>query len=156
MTKTLLVPENVLGSQKKKKAKVLNTPYVNKNEKVLDPSLVSKKLKERLPQPTGWRLLVMPYMGKATTDGGVHIPDAIRDREALATVVAYVLKVGPLAYQDPGKFGPDGQPWCSEGDWVCIGRYAGSRFKIEGGEVRIINDDEVIATLLEPDDIKHI
>ena len=103
----------------------------------------------------------MPYMGKPTTDGGIHIPDSVRDREALATVVAYVLGVGPLAYQDRNKFGnpfDDTQEgaWCKEGDWVCIGRYAGARFKISGGEVRIINDDEVIATILEPDDIKHV
>jgi co-chaperonin GroES (HSP10) len=47
-------------------------------------------------------------------------------------------------------------PWCKEGQWVCIGRYSGSRFKIDGGEVRIINDDEVIATILEPDDVKQV
>jgi co-chaperonin GroES (HSP10) len=152
MTKTLYVPDHVLESKKD-----AASAYINKSEKVLDPSLVGKNLKERLPQPTGWRLLVMPYMGKATTEGGIHIPDAIRDREALATVVAYVLKVGPLAYQDKAKFGEeDIRSWCKEGDWVCIGRYAGARFKIEGGEVRIINDDEVIATIHEPDDIKHI
>jgi|TARA_R110000764_G_scaffold14884_1_gene42394 co-chaperonin GroES (HSP10) len=151
MTKTLYVPDHVLESKKD-----AASAYINKSEKVLDPSLVSKNLKERLPQPTGWRLLVMPYMGKATTEGGIHIPDAIRDREALATVVAYVLKVGPLAYRDKAKFGEESQSWCKEGDWVCIGRYAGARFKIEGGEVRIINDDEVIATIQEPDDIKHI
>jgi co-chaperonin GroES (HSP10) len=68
--------------------------------------------------------------------------------------VAYVVKVGPLAYQDPDKFGADSEPWCKEGDWICIGRYSGSRFNIEGGEVRIINDDEVIATIVDPDDIK--
>ena len=68
--------------------------------------------------------------------------------------MAYVVKLGPLAYQDPDKFGPGSKPWCKEGDWVCIGRYAGSRFQIEGGEVRIINDDEVIATIVDPDDIK--
>ena len=156
MTNTLYVPDHVLDSQKKKKEAVLSSAYINKNEKVLDPSLVSKNLKERLPQPTGWRILVMPYMGKATTDGGVHIPDAVRDREALSTVVAYVLRVGPLAYKDHDKFGSEEQPWCREGGWVCIGRYAGARFKIDGGEVRIINDDEVIATIIEPDDIKHI
>ena len=157
MPKTLYVPDHVLESKKETPKKAESSAYVNKSEKVLDPSLVSKNLKERLPQPTGWRLLVMPYLGKATTEGGVFIPDAVRDREALATGVAYVLKVGPLAYQDPLKFGDsEDRPWCSEGDWVCIGRYAGSRFKIEGGEVRIINDDEVIATILEPDDIKHI
>jgi len=158
MTKTLLVPDHVLDSIKSKETEETkpSSAYVEKSEKVLDPSLVSKNLKERLPQPTGWRLLVMPYMGKAATEGGILIPDAVRDREALATVVAYVLKIGPLAYKDPNKFGEDSEAWCKEGGWVCIGRYAGARFKIEGGEVRIINDDEVIATILEPDDIKHV
>ena len=112
-------------------------------------------IKNELPQPTGWRILVMPYKGREKTDGGIHLPDAVRDREALATVVAYVLKVGPLAYKDQDKFG-DGEPWCKEGDWICIGRYSGSRFRIEGGEVRIINDDEVIATIVDPEDIQHI
>ena len=98
----------------------------------------------------------MPYQGKAKTDGGLILPDQVREREALATVVAYVLRVGPLAYRDPNKFGDDAEPWCKEGQWVCIGRYAGSRFKIDGGEVRIINDDEVIATIIEPDDIQHV
>ena len=98
----------------------------------------------------------MPYQGTTKTQGGLHIPDEIRSREAVATVVAYVLALGPLAYKDPDKFGSDAAPWCEKGQWVCIGRYSGSRFKIDGGEVRIINDDEVIATLLEPDDIKHV
>ena len=155
MTKALYVPDHV--AETAKASPKASVAYINKNEKVLDPSLIDKDLKERLPQPTGWRLLVMPYMGKAVTEGGVHIPDAIIDREALATVVAYVLRVGPLAYKDAAKFGDAlDTSWCAEGDWVCIGRYAGARFKIEGGEVRIINDDEVIATILEPDDIKHI
>ena len=164
MTQTLYVPDHIAEAHKN--AAVADA-YVNKEEKVLDPALLKKRLSERLPQPTGWRILVMPYMGKAVTEGGVHIPDAVVDREALATVVAYVLKVGPLAYQDSAKFGDDDlyadlpapghqRSWCKEGDWVCIGRYAGARFKIDGGEVRIINDDEVIATILEPDDIKHI
>ena len=151
MTQTLYVPDHIAASKK------ASAPYVPKNDRVLDPSLVSKALKERLPQPTGWRLLVMPYMGKAVTQGGVHIPDAVVAREALATVVAYVLKVGPLAYRDSAKFGDDEDTtWCKEGDWVCIGRYAGARFKIDGGEVRIINDDEVIATIADPDDIAHV
>ena len=158
MTKTLFVPDHVAAAHKNAVAADI---YVNKEERVLDPTLLDKKLSERLPQPTGWRILVMPYMGKAVTNGGVHLPDATVDREALATVVAYVLKVGLLAFQDPVKFGPEGAPWCQEGDWVMIGRYAGCRFKINGGQesdwqARIINDDEVIATILEPDDIKHV
>jgi len=47
-------------------------------------------------------------------------------------------------------------PWCKEGDWVIFGRYAGSRFKIEGGEVRLLNDDEIIAKIDNPSDILHM
>ena len=63
----------------------------------------------------------------------------------------FVTKLGSIAYKDEDKF-PDG-PWCSEKDWIIFPRYAGSRFRIEGGEVRIINDDEVLATIANPDDI---
>lgn len=162
MPKKLYLPDHVI---KRMQAKTGDTPpnatsvdsaYVEPNTRVLDPTLVEKPLLDRLPQPTGWRVLVMPYKGKAKTEGGLIVPEQIREREALATVVAYVMRLGPLAYQDPNKFGDNAEPWCREGQWVCIGRYAGSRFKIEGGEVRIINDDEVIATILEPDDIQHV
>ena len=64
-----------------------------------------------------------------------------------------MLKVGPLAYQDEQKF-PTG-PWCEDGDWVLFGRYAGSRFDIEGGEVKILNDDEIIAKVEDPEAILH-
>ena len=158
---SLLVPEHVAAEmaaeEKDKNAKpTVDNAYVPEEKRVLDPSLVNKSLKERLPQPTGWRILVMPYQGKATTDGGIVLPDEVVRREQLATVVAYVLRVGPLAYQDPAKFGESQEPWCKEGDWVCIGRYSGSRFKIDGGEIRIINDDEVIATILEPGDVMNV
>jgi len=161
MSKTLYLPDHVAQKMNKEKEEAkssnsLNSAYVDANERVLDPSLLDKPLLERLPQPTGWRVLVMPYQGKAKTASGLYIPDEVRERESVATVVAYVMKLGPLAYKDPAKFGPDTEPWCKEGQWVCIGRYSGSRFKIDGGEVRIINDDEVIATILEPDDVKHV
>ena len=161
MSKTLYLPDHVAQKMNKEKEEAkssdsLNSAYVDANERVLDPSLLDKPLLERLPQPTGWRVLVMPYQGKAKTASGLYIPDEVREREAVATVVAYVMKLGPLAYKDPAKFGDDSEPWCKEGQWVCIGRYSGSRFKIDGGEVRIINDDEVIGTILEPDDIKHV
>jgi co-chaperonin GroES (HSP10) len=111
-----------------------------------------------MPNPTGWRILVLPYRGKGQTDGGIQLVKETLDKEALATVICYVLKVGPLAYKD-NKFGePDRRsPWCNKGDWILIGRYAGTRFRLEDdNEVRIINDDEVIATILDPDDIKSL
>ena len=38
---------------------------------------------------------------------------------------------------------------------VVFARYAGSRIEIEGGEVRLLNDDEVLATVQDPTDILH-
>ena len=104
-----------------------------------------------MPQPTGWRMLILPYRGKATTEGGIHIPNQVLDDGQIQTVVGYILRQAPLAYKDTNKF-PDG-PWGAEKDWIIFPRYAGSRFRIEGGEVRIINDDEVLATIANPDDI---
>ena len=161
MSKTLYLPDHVAQKMNKEKesekgSDTLESAYVDAKERVLDPTLLDKPLLDRLPQPTGWRVLVMPYQGKAKTSSGLYIPDEVRERERVATVVAYVMKLGPLAYKDPEKFGSNDAPWCKEGQWVCIGRYSGSRFQIDGGEVRIINDDEVIATLLEPDDVKHV
>jgi co-chaperonin GroES (HSP10) len=62
--------------------------------------------------------------------------------------------VGDLAYADKDKF-PTG-PWCKEGDWVIFGRYAGARLTIDGGEVRILNDDEIVGTVNDPEDILHM
>ena len=127
--------------------------YVSEQDRVLDPSVLDKTLVERMPEPSGWRLLVLPYKGKGVTDGGIQLLESTVSKENLATSVCYVLKVGPLAYLDHDKFG--GEAWCKEGDWVLIGRYAGARFSLEDDhEVRIINDDEVIGTILNPDDIK--
>jgi len=126
--------------------------YVDPEERVLDPEKLDESLVNRMPQPTGWRMLVLPYAGKAKTEGGIVLTKQTTDREALATVVAYVVKKGPLCYNDKSRYGDT--PWCEEKQWVLIGRYSGSRFKLEdGAEVRIINDDEVIATILNPDDI---
>jgi chaperonin GroES len=113
----------------------------------------NKDLLDRLPSPTGYRLLVLPYAGPEKTKGGLYLADTTQDTIQMTTVCAYVLKVGDQAYKDESKF-PNG-PWCKKGDWIIFGRYAGSRFKIEGGEVRILNDDEIIAKINNPEDILH-
>ena len=129
----------------------INDAYVDPEERVLDPASITPTLLERMPQPTGWRILVLPYRGKGRTSGGILLTELQLDEDQVQTVVGYVLKQGPLCYADTDKF-PDG-PWCNEKEWVIFPRYAGSRFRIEGGEVRILNDDEVLATIKNPDDI---
>ena len=113
--------------------------------------LPTDKILDRLPNPTGWRILVLPYKGQGKTKGGIILSDTTIEERGYTTVTALVLKVGPDAYRDTERF-PNG-PWCKKNDWIIFGRYAGSRFGIEGGEVRILNDDEIIAVVKDPEDI---
>lgn len=121
--------------------------------KVLNPEAIDGTLLDRMPTPTGWRILILPYRGKGKTESGLYLPDQVVEQNQVSTQVGYVLKVGPLAYQDEEKF-PKGA-WCEERDWVMFARYAGSRFNIDGGEVRILNDDEILARIMDPADILH-
>ncbi len=109
--------------------------------------------KAKLPQPTGWRLLVLPFKMNEKTKGGVIINESTLERQQVASQCGNVLAMGPQCYQDKERY-PEG-PWCKVGDWVVFARYSGSRINIEGGEVRMLNDDEVLATVENPEDILH-
>tara|TARA_A100001388_G_scaffold137970_1_gene102266 strand:- start:195 stop:614 length:420 start_codon:yes stop_codon:yes gene_type:complete len=108
---------------------------------------------EKLPDPTGWRILVMPFRVKEKSEGGIIIAQETLDRARAAVQVGYVLKMGPLCYRGEDKY-PTG-PWCKEKDWVIFARYAGSRMEIEGGEIRMLNDDEILGTIEDPKDLIH-
>ena len=119
---------------------------------------VEKEKKERnipeaskLPKPTGWRILVLPHRGQGKTKGGVLLSDQTVEETQVATNVGLVLAIGPDAYSDKERF-PNG-PWCKEKDWAIFARYAGSRLNIEGGELRILNDDEILGTTDDPESI---
>jgi|TARA_R110002012_G_scaffold12128_4_gene54309 co-chaperonin GroES (HSP10) len=122
-------------------------------ETVLDPKAIDKSTLESLPTPTGYRILVLPFAGPKKTKGGLFLSDTTQETIQMTTVCGLVLKMGDLCYHDKQKF-PKG-PWCELNQWVIFSRYAGSRFKIDGGEVRVLNDDEIISTINDPNDILH-
>jgi len=128
-----------------------------KKEKEIESKRVDETnvsdIKDELPTPSGWRLLVLPFTPKEKTKGGILIAQETLDKYRIAVNCGYVIKMGPLAYKDEEKF-PTG-PWCKEKDWVIFARYAGSRLPIEGGEVRILNDDEVLGTIKNPESVLH-
>ncbi len=102
----------------------------------------------------GDRVLVANmYFGEEKTKGGIIIAQESLDKARIATNCGYVVKMGPMAYGDKEKF-PTGA-WCKQGDWVIFARYAGSRLPIEGGEVRLLNDDEVLGTIKDPESVLH-
>ena len=106
-----------------------------------------------LPKPTGWRIIVLPYKAKERTKGGIILSDKTVTESQIATNCGLVMDVGPDAYSDKDKF-PNG-PWCKKKDWVLFARYAGSRIYIDGGEIRVLNDDEILGTIEDPEDILH-
>ena len=140
------VPRINLGLEEKYKEQDKNI------KEPLNPENI-KSVVDELPTPSGWRLLVLPFTPKEKTSGGIIISQESLDRLRIATNCGYVLKIGPLAYHDKEKY-PTG-PWCKKGDWVIFARYAGSRLPIEGGEVRILNDDEVLGTIPDPESVLH-
>ena len=113
----------------------------------------SKTEEPKLPKPTGWRILVLPFKMKEVTKGGLHLAETTLERQQVASQVGLVMAMGPQCYKDKERY-PEG-PWCKEKDWVMFARYAGSRIKIDGGEMRLLNDDEVLATIESPEDILH-
>jgi len=108
--------------------------------------------KTKLPQPTGWRMLVLPFRMDQKSKGGVLFAHETIDKQQVASQCGNVLAMGPDCYKDKDRFQ---EPWCKVGDWVVFARYAGSRIEIEGGEVRLLNDDEILATIENPEDILH-
>ena len=118
----------------------------------LNPDNIKSQV-DQLPEPSGWRLLVLPFTPKEKTKGGLIMAETTLERQQVASQTGLVLRMGPDCYRDKDRY-PEG-PWCKEGDWVMFARYAGSRIKIEGGEIRLLNDDEVLATIKNPEDILH-
>ena len=120
---------------------------------VWDGKAVEKQKKEleKVPNPTGYRITLFPLKLDSKTKSGIILTDDTVQESQLTKNICKVLKVGPDAYKDKDKF-PTG-PWCKQDDWVLITRYAGSRIRIDGGELRIINDDEILAVIDDPRDI---
>jgi chaperonin GroES len=114
----------------------------------VDDVKVNKALHAKLPEPTGYRLLIAIPEINEKTDGGVFMPDQLKSAEETASIIGFVLKVGPDAYKDESRF--SNGPWCKEGDFVIFRSYSGTRFKLQGKEFRVINDDTVEAVVDDP------
>lgn len=102
-----------------------------------------------LPEPQGWKILcIVPRLEDKYENTNIVRPESFARLEEHATTVLFVLKVGPLAYKDPAKYGD--RPWCKEGDFILTRTYSGTRFKIYSQEFRLLNDDMVEAVVQDP------
>ena len=86
------------------------------------------------------RILVRRIEEAETTRGGIIIPDTAKDKPQEGEVIA----VGKGKITEEGKVLPLA---VKEGDRVLFGKYAGTEIKIEGEELVIMREDEVLGTL---------
>ena len=67
----------------------------NENKKQQD---LSKKESSKLPKPTGWRLLVLPFKMKEKTKGGIIMSDVTIERQQVASQCGLVVALGDQCY----------------------------------------------------------
>tara|TARA_R110000868_G_scaffold247205_3_gene503700 strand:- start:4995 stop:5387 length:393 start_codon:yes stop_codon:yes gene_type:complete len=111
------------------------------------PETNEQKAKQ-LPDPVGYRILCAVPEVAGAFDSGLIKPDIFKQHEELLTTVLFVVKMGPDCYKDEKRF--PGGPWCKVGDFVLVRPHAGTRVKIHGKDLRIINDDSVEGVVEDP------
>ena len=88
--------------------------------------------------PLDDRVVVTPLEADERTAGGIIVPDAAKEKPQQGKVVA----VGP------GKLLKDGsraKPSVKKGDVVVYGKYSGTDVKVEGKELKILRESEILA-----------
>jgi co-chaperonin GroES (HSP10) len=114
----------------------------------IDLTATNEEKATQLPIPSGFRILcALPEVDKEYDSGIIKADETLRYEGLLATVL-FVVAMGPDCYADKERF-PSG-PWCKVGDFVLVRPNAGTRLKIHGTEMRVINDDTVEGTVLDP------
>lgn len=92
--------------------------------------------------PKGTKVLVEPNEIPETTEGGIVIPDSVRDRERYGSVRGVLIAVGKDAWLGT-------EPFAKIGDKVFIAKYSGIIAKDGDKAYLILNDEDVLATITE-------
>mgnify|MGYP003633805375 CR=1 FL=1 len=108
-----------------------------------------EELEAQLPKPTGYRILIaLPDIQETFAGSSLLKTDKEMGREYILSIMGLVIDLGAGAYSDKERF-PEGA-WCKPGDYVMFRMNTGTRFKVNGKEYRLMNDDSVEATIPDP------
>lgn len=107
----------------------------------------------QLPKPSGYHILCAIPEQEKEFDSGIIKADSTIHYEELLTTVLFVVSLGQDCYTDATRF-PSGA-WCKVGDFILVRPNAGSRLVIHGKEFRMINDDSVEGTVLDPRGVRR-
>ena len=100
---------------------------------------MSKKINLK---PLDDRIVVQPLEAEEKTAGGLYLPDTAKEKPQRGTVVA----VGPGKLLDTGK---RGEMSVAIGDEVIYGKYSGSDIEVDGQEIKILRETDVLAKVVK-------
>jgi co-chaperonin GroES (HSP10) len=111
-------------------------------------AVTDEELEAQLPKPVGYRLLIALPQIEEKFESGIIKADRTLHEEKILSIVGVVLDMGEQAYADAERF-PTG-PWCKVGDYVLFRANTGTRFRVNGVEYRLMNDDSIEAVVDDP------
>ena len=91
-------------------------------------------------RPLGDRVVIQPTPREDMTKSGIVLPDTAKEKPQEGTVLA----VGPGRILDDGK---REQIDVKKGDKVLYAKYAGTEFKVEGDELLIVSQKDILAVV---------
>ena len=92
-------------------------------------------------RPLDDRIVVEPMAAEETTAGGIVLPDAAQEKPQRGTVIA----VGPGKLLDSGE---RGELSVAVGDEVIFGKYAGTEIEVDGQDVKILRESDILAKVV--------
>lgn len=93
-------------------------------------------------KPLDERIVVEPVEAEEKTAGGIVLPDTAKEKPQRGTVLA----IGPGKLLDNGK---RGELAVAVGDEVIYGKYAGSDIEIDGRDVKILRESDILAKVVK-------
>ena len=91
--------------------------------------------------PLDDRVVVRPLEAEERTAGGIVLPDAAREKQQRGTVIA----VGSGRLLDSGERSPVS---VKVGDQVLFGKYGGTEIEVDGEDVKILRESDILAKLV--------
>ena len=92
-------------------------------------------------RPLDDRVVVSPMEAEETTAGGIVLPGSSQEKPQRGTIVA----VGPGKLLDSGE---RGELSLSVGDEVIFGKYGGTEIEVDGQEVKILRESDILAKVV--------
>jgi chaperonin GroES len=93
-------------------------------------------------RPLDERVVVEPVEADEMTAGGIVLPDAAKEKPQRGTVLA----VGPGKLMDNGQ---RSEISVAVGDEVIYGKYAGTDIELDGRDVKILRESDILAKVVK-------